>query len=123
MTKRKKPYFPNHLPALLAAPASIFEPLEFDCLMDWKIGGYQLPASIACVIRVRDLKKDKTKEYIYRRTQPAKNFVRKLLKSGDYEFTIANHEAVHFFSTRPNSPEYHDEREDFFDDDETAGCV
>ena len=96
----------------MAAPAEVFPPMPFDEFMDWKIGGFELPSSIACVIRVRDLKRNKTKEYTYKRSDAARKFVAKLMEQNRYEFTIVNHDAVHFLT-----PKYIEEAEDFFYDE------
>ena len=112
MPKKKKPYYPNYLPSIMAAPAEVFPPMPFDEFMDWKIGGFELPSSIACVIRVRDLKRNKTKEYTYKRSDAARKFVAKLMEQNRYEFTIVNHDAVHFLT-----PKYIEEAEDFFYDE------
>ena len=51
MSKKKKKYFPNNYEAVAGAPAEWFGTLDFDEFMDWKIGGYELPSSINCIIR------------------------------------------------------------------------
>ena len=109
MTKKKKPYYPNYLPSLMAAPAEVFTPVPFDEFMEWKIFGFELPSSVQCVIRVKDLKRNKIKEYTYKRSDAAKKFVAKLMGQNRYEFTIVNHDAVHFLT-----PKYIEEAEDFF---------
>ena len=65
MTKKKKKYFPNKWKQYSEVPDEMFEPIEFDILMDWKIGGYEIPQSVTALIREKNLETGKVKEHIY----------------------------------------------------------
>ena len=64
MTKKKR-YYPNKLKQLRAVPAEMFEPIEFDDFMDWKIAGWQIPNEVLCIIREEDPKSGKIKDFTY----------------------------------------------------------
>ncbi len=97
---KKQPYFPNNWKAFRDTPAEWFDSISFDEFMDWKIGGYEIPSSIACIIREQNLKTGKVKEHVYQRASAAKSKVRALMDKGESEFTVANHDALHFLTPK-----------------------
>ena len=101
---KKKPYFHNNVEAIRDAPDAFFIPLPYDELMDWKIGGWEIPSSVACMIR-ETTKTGKVKEYIYSRSSDAKKRARKIMDAGN-EFIVCTHEAVHHMS--PELEDYDD---------------
>ena len=100
MPKKKKPYFHNNVEAIREAPDSFFVPIPFDELMDWKIGGWELPSSCNFIIRERNLNTGKVKEYVYQKPSAAKKKLEERMESGESEFTVADHEQVHFLTPR-----------------------
>ena len=94
MAKNKK-YFPNNWKAIAEAPSEYFFPLEFDELMDWKIGGYEIPSSIAAIIREHNLETGKVSEYVYQSTSRARNRANKIMAAGKSEFMVCTHDEVH----------------------------
>ena len=101
---KKQPYYPNNYDAISDCPAEWFDSIPFDEFMDWKIGGYELPSSINCVIRERDLKTGKVKEYVYSRPMAARKKLEERMKAGDYEFTVCNGEAIHLLTPMEEDP-------------------
>ena len=95
MTKKKK-YFPNNWKRLKDVPASYFEPIEFDEFMDWKIGGYEIPSSVKCIIRETNLSTGKVKEYTYSRHGDAQNKIDDILKKGESEFVVCDEDEIHY---------------------------
>ena len=83
----KKKYYPNNYDAFREAPHEWFGSIPFDELMDWKIGGWEIPSSVACMIR-ETTKTGKVKEHIYSRKRWANKKIKELLVKG-HEFTIA----------------------------------
>ena len=104
---KKQPYFHNNVKALMDVPAECFDSIDFDEFMDWKIGGWELPSSCNFIIRERNLKTNKVKEYVYQRPGPARKKLEQRMQSGECEFTVANHEAIHILT-----PNYEDEYDD-----------
>ena len=102
ITNRKVKYYPNNWQALKEAPEEAFEPIEFDVFMDWKIGGYEIPQNIVCLLRAKNLDTGKVKEHVYRLSHAAKKKCRKLMNSGNYEVTVVQRDTVHFLYPTEN---------------------
>jgi|TARA_R100000008_G_C3500305_1_gene123337 hypothetical protein len=101
----KKPkYYPNNWKEFSDAPSELFESIEYDEFMDWKIGGYEIPSSVAAIVRVRDLKTGRVKEHVYKYRHAARNKTKKLMESGNKEITIVQRDTVHFIY--PKEKEY-----------------
>ena len=92
MSKRK--YYPNKWKQVNAVQSENFESIDFDLLMDWKIGGYELPEGVVCLLRERNLKTNKVSEYTYMQMSAAKRRTNKILAHGDSELTICTHSQV-----------------------------
>ena len=106
---KKKPYFHNNVEAIRNAPDEAFCDPDmglpfFDELMDWKCGGYQLPASVLCMIREHK-PNGKIKEHIYQRRHAANKKIKQLLYAG-HEFTLIDH--THCEHVNPCYIEYYD---------------
>ena len=103
---KKKPYLPNNWKALKDVPAECFDTVTFDEFMDWKIGGYELPPGICCIIRETDHKTGKVKEHAYQLESAAKKKACKIMAKSN-EFVICTDEAVHQMLPQ-EIPEYDD---------------
>tara|TARA_B100001996_G_scaffold380526_1_gene368119 strand:- start:1820 stop:2158 length:339 start_codon:yes stop_codon:yes gene_type:complete len=97
MTKKKpkKKYFPNNWEAIAGAPAELFESIPFEQFMDWKMSGWEIPSSIACIIREHNLKTGKITEYVYQRHHAAEKKCRDIMAEGDSEFLICDMDEIH----------------------------
>ncbi len=96
--KKKKPYYPNNWEALSECPAEWFDSIPFDEFMDWKITGWEIPSSISCIIRERNIKTGKVREHVYRRTGDAKKKANQIMKEAVSEFVVCTHENInHLF--------------------------
>ena len=93
--KKKKPYFPNNYAAVAAAPAEWFPPISFDEFMDWKIGGFEIPSSINCIIREKRIDTGEVTEYVYQTAGRARNKARQIMDEGVSEFIVATADEVH----------------------------
>ena len=109
---RKKKYFPNNYEAVSGAPHQWFHPIPFDEFMDWKIGGYEIPSSIACIIREHNLKTGKVSEYVYQRPSAAKNKCIEIMDMGESEFLVCDEEQIHHMT--PRQIDDYDEEHDPF---------
>tara|TARA_R100000781_G_scaffold83643_1_gene51490 strand:- start:429 stop:740 length:312 start_codon:yes stop_codon:yes gene_type:complete len=92
---KKRKYFPNKWKPIKDAPVEAFETIEFEEFLDWKIGGYEIPDHIACIIRAKNLETGKIKEHVYQLRHAAKKKCRKLMNTGAYELTIVQRDTVH----------------------------
>ena len=91
----KRSYFPNNWQQYKDSEDDFFHPHTFEEIMEWKVANWQLPSSIACIIRVCDTKTKKTQEYVYKSRGSAEKMVSKLLRTENIEFYVCNHEAIH----------------------------
>lgn len=92
---KKKPYYPNNWQEYKDSDDDMFIPHTFEELMSWKVGNWELPSSICCVIRVTNNKTKKVTEHVYQKRSAAQRKVDDLLNTPDIEFTVADHEAIH----------------------------
>ena len=99
MTKKNR-YNPNKCANLRAVRAEMFEPIEFDEFMDWKIGGYEIPSSIKCIIRETNLSTGKVKEYTYSRYGDAQNKIDAIMKKGESEFVVCDEHEIHYLQPK-----------------------
>ena len=100
---KKRKYFPNNWKPIKDAPEEAFPPIEFEDFMDWKIGGYEIPQSVAALVREKDLDTGKIKEHVYKYRHAAKKKCHKLIIEGNKEITIVQQDTVHFID-----PKQHD---------------
>ena len=89
----KKPYFPNNWKEFKDASPEMFIRHTFLEMMAWKVDGWELPASVDCIIRATHKKTKKTKEYIYQRNHAAKLRILKLLQEQTHDFCLTTHDA------------------------------
>ncbi len=100
MTKKKKKYFPNKWKQYSEVPVEMFEPIEFDVFMDWKIGGYEIPSEVVALVREKNIDTGKIKEHVYKYRHAAIKKTRKLMLEGNKEVTVVQHDSVHFIDPR-----------------------
>ena len=60
----KKKYFPNNWRAIKDSPDKYFPSMPYEQFEDWKIYGYQIPASVFGLVRTMD-KDGKVEEFTY----------------------------------------------------------
>tara|TARA_R100000781_G_scaffold71775_1_gene44971 strand:- start:16 stop:321 length:306 start_codon:yes stop_codon:yes gene_type:complete len=94
MPKKKKPYQPNNWQLYKDSDDSMFIPHEFDEFMEWKLGGWELPSSVCCIIRETDPKTKKVKEHVYSKRAFAVKKINNLMDKGK-EFTIVDEVQIH----------------------------
>jgi len=91
----KKEYYPNNWQEYKDADDDAFIPHTFEEIMSWKVGGWELPSSVCCVIRVTNVETKKVKEHVYSKRSAAQAKVDQLIDMPGIEFTVCDHEAIH----------------------------
>ena len=121
MPKGKKPkYFPNNWKAYKESPDEFFIPISYKDFFNWKVMGWVLPSSIACVIR--EEKDGKISEKIYSQSQSANNYLTKQMsdKKNKTVYTIADDKQVQVLYPKGGSKTYkqlpRDEDPEFWDE-------
>ena len=94
----KKKEFPNNWQEYKNADDDMFQPHTFEEIMSWKVAGWELPSSVCCIIRTSDLNTGKVKEYVYQKRSAAQAKVNALIDTPDIEFTVVDHESIHFLT-------------------------
>ena len=92
----KKSYFPNNIKAIQDAPSEVFESIEYDEFFEWRVGGWEIPSSVMCIIREQNVTTGKVKEHIYKQRTAAERKIRDLMHQENTELTIATEDAVHY---------------------------
>ena len=99
MSKKKKD-FPNNFEAYRAAPHQFFESIDFEEFMDWKMMGWEIPSSVAAIVREQDLNTGEVKEYIYNTLSGANKRCKRIMKESKSEFLVCTHDDIaHMFPT------------------------
>ena len=104
--KNKKPYFPNNWKAYKESPDEFFIPLTYKDFYNWKVMGWVLPSSVACVIR--EEKDGKIYEKIYSQSQSANNYLTKQMsnKKNKTIYTVADEHQVQVLYPKGGSKTY-----------------
>ena len=119
--KNKRPkYFPNNWKAYKESPDEFFLPITYKDFFNWKVMGWVLPSSIACVIR--EEKDGKISEKIYSQSQSANNYLTKQMsdKKNKTVYTIVDDKQVQVLYPKGDSRTYkqlpRDEDPEFWED-------
>ena len=91
MTKK---YFPNNYNKIAKCPAEWFEPMEYDLFMDWKMHGWEIMDSHDCIIRTRNCKTGKVKEYSYQIPKYAKKRLKQIIKDQEEELILCTNDTI-----------------------------
>ena len=78
--------------------------IAYDEFMSWKIAGWELPSSIACIIREDNRTTGKVTEHVYTSVGHGKRKARALMAKGESEFTVCTRNAVHFMQPEEYDP-------------------
>ena len=91
---KKRKYYPNNWKAFANQPDEFFLPLTYKEFHDWKIMGWVIPSSVACIIR--EEKDGKISEKIYSQSKAAKRYLDAQMSNKDAKtvFTICDEHSV-----------------------------
>ena len=106
MPNKRPKYFPNNWKAYKESPDEFFIPLTYKDFFNWKVMGWVLPSSIACVIR--EEKDGKISEKIYSQSQSANNYLTKQMsdKNNTAIYTIVDDKQVQVLYPRGEHKTY-----------------
>ena len=90
---KKKPYYPNNWKKIKAVPAEYFDALSVEDFMEWRLYNWEIPSSVACIIREENSVTGLITEYTYSKSSAAKAKVKQLMDAG-HDFVIANEDEV-----------------------------
>ena len=95
MMSKKKKYFPNNWKKLKDVPEELFEGITYEDFMEWRVGGYEIPSSVNCIIREQNIDTGKVTEHVYQRNSAAQRKIKQLIELGESEFVVCDDESVH----------------------------
>ena len=106
MPNKKPKYFPNNWKAYKESPDEFFLPIAYKDFFNWKVMGWVLPSSIACVIR--EERDGKISEKIYSQSQSANNYLTKQMsdKKNKTIYTIVDDKQVQVLYPKGGSKTY-----------------
>ena len=99
-------YYPNNWQEYKDAPDDAFIPHTYEEVMSWKVAGWELPASVCCIIRA-NTHKGKIKEFVYQKHSAAEAKVASLINEG-VAFTVCTNDSIHFVSPTADDEHYYD---------------
>ena len=100
---KKIKYYPNNWKAFASQPDEFFLPLTYKEFHDWKIMGWAIPSSVACIIR--EEKDGKISEKIYSQSRAAKRYLdAEMAKRTKAVFTICDEVSVQ--QLRPDKEDF-----------------
>ena len=110
MSKKKKKYFPNNWKRWKDTPPEFFQNYlpTFEEFMEWKIGGYEIPSSVDCIIREENLVTGLITEHVYERQSAANNKIKNMIESGTSEFCLASQDSVQHLYPKQIGEDYED---------------
>ena len=94
-SNRRPKYFPNNWKAYKESPDNFFIPLTYKDFFNWKVMGWVLPSSIACVIR-EEYQYGQISEKVYSQTAAAQKYLdsKTADKNTNTIFTIVDGKSV-----------------------------
>ena len=116
-----KKYFPNKWAAYKKVPAEKFGTISFGKFMSYRVGGYEIPEDVSCIIREEDVFTGKIKEYVYKTDLGAKKRINKIMDDflEPTIITICDEHRVHYLpANTANMEEPIDDMQDYEDEDE-----
>ena len=62
--------------------------------MDWKVGGWELPSSVHCIIRTQRRESGEVSEFIYSKPKNAATKLKDLFELNEHDITLVDSECV-----------------------------
>jgi len=114
MKKKKPKYFPNNWKAYKDSEDSFFIPLSYDTFYNWKVMGWAIPSSVACIIR--EEKDGKISEKIYSQSAAARRYLETQMSNKDAStiFTIVDENSVQILTPNKNGRKHLPRDEDIW---------
>ena len=113
----KKPkYFPNNWKAYKSSQDEFFIPLTYNDFFNWKVMGWALPSSIACIIREET--DGRISEKVYSQSKAAHKYIESAMKTKNPKttYTIVDDNAVQVLYPLKQHDKYKDLEVDTFRD-------
>ena len=90
--------FPNNWAKYAAAPASLFQSITWEEFHDWKLCSWDLPDSVACIVRCENKDTGKIKEWSYQQGHAAERRIFKLMEDPSNVVTVCDDQEIHLIT-------------------------
>ncbi len=87
-------YYPNNWQAWKDFDENDILPPTFDEFMDWKIGGWEIPSSIFCIIRTERRDDGQVSEFVYSKRKNAEDKIQQLFIQDEHNITLVKSDTV-----------------------------
>ena len=88
-------YYPNNWEAISNAPSEAFQECSWEEFHDWRLCAWDLPGSVACIIRAQRKDTGEVTEHVYQKPWAAKRRLMLYLQDGEHELTVCNRDSIH----------------------------
>ena len=93
-----KKYYPNNWKAIKDIPDDVFEPTDYEVIIENLVNGWELKGSVDTILRATNLVTKEVKEHTYIRPSNAKKKLGQLCDTGEYEIIVIRaDEMYHIF--------------------------
>ena len=89
--------FPNKWKQWKNVPSEMFEPVEYETLMNMKVGNWELNPETYCLFRFKDVHTGKVTEKAYKSKKHALNALTKHAVQGDTEIVMVDDMSINFY--------------------------
>ncbi|MBI52091.1 MAG: hypothetical protein CL779_02595 [Chloroflexi bacterium] len=93
-------YFPNNWKDWKELPEDHLPCPTFEEFMDWKVGGWELPSSVHCIIRTEHRESGTVAEFIYSKPKNAATKLKNLFEQNEHDITLVDRESVQIFTSK-----------------------
>ena len=106
----KKPYFPHNIEGVMDTQ---FSPVDAETVLENAVHAWEIPSSVALLIRTTDKNTGRVQEFTYQSLRHARNRLEKLIHAGHYDILMADNTAVSMITSEAiqmldNRPEFDD---------------
>lgn len=91
-------YYPNNWQRIKDTPEEKFIAHSYRDVIAHKANAWDLPESVCCIIRIKNLKTKKIQEKMYRKLAYAQRKVDELHETPDIEFIVLDKTQMHFLT-------------------------
>ena len=89
--------FPNKWKQWMNVPAEMFEPVEYETLMQMRVGDWELNPETYCLFRFKDVRTGKVKEKAYKSKKNALAALTKHAVQGDTEIVMVDDTSINYY--------------------------
>ena len=89
--------FPNKWRHIKNVPAEMFEPVEYETLMNWRVRDWELNPETYCLFRFKDVRTGKVTEKAYKSKKHALAALTKHAVQGDTEIVMVDDTSINFY--------------------------